>query len=102
MIRRPPRSTLFPYTTLFRSTPVANVAMTLSNATWAIGTQGVNTSTVSSVGMVLANTGDIDITVQAKIVGQSAHWNGSATPTTTANHYMLYVATSAVVPNANG
>src|SRR2546430_12778915 len=25
MIRRPPRSTLFPYTTLFRSAPVANV-----------------------------------------------------------------------------
>src|SRR3712207_7933426 len=24
MIRRPPRSTLFPYTTLFRSTPIAN------------------------------------------------------------------------------
>src|SRR3712207_8594442 len=24
MIRRPPRSTLFPYTTLFRSVPVAN------------------------------------------------------------------------------
>src|SRR2546429_5911176 len=26
MIRRPPRSTLFPYTTLFRSPPVARVA----------------------------------------------------------------------------
>src|SRR5947209_11385118 len=25
MFRRPPRSTLFPYTTLFRSAPVANV-----------------------------------------------------------------------------
>src|SRR6266446_7617458 len=24
MIRRPPRSTLFPYTTLFRSTPISN------------------------------------------------------------------------------
>src|ERR1035438_10880483 len=27
MIRRPPRSTLFPYTTLFRSIPVADVGM---------------------------------------------------------------------------
>src|SRR2546422_3545439 len=26
MIRRPPRSTLFPYTTLFRSTPMSEVA----------------------------------------------------------------------------
>src|SRR2546430_13421264 len=29
MIRRPPRSTLFPYTTLFRSAPVAAPAATL-------------------------------------------------------------------------
>src|SRR2546421_8818983 len=28
MIRRPPRSTLFPYTTLFRSLPVATAART--------------------------------------------------------------------------
>src|SRR2546425_12722530 len=27
MIRRPPRSTLFPYTTLFRSTPLLNVML---------------------------------------------------------------------------
>src|SRR2546427_3516320 len=27
MIRRPPRSTLFPYTTLFRSTPYSNEAI---------------------------------------------------------------------------
>src|SRR5256885_2445109 len=29
MIRRPPRSTLFPYTTLFRSQPFAHVAIDL-------------------------------------------------------------------------
>src|SRR5258708_10517078 len=29
MIRRPPRSTLFPYTTLFRSVPVRDVAQLL-------------------------------------------------------------------------
>src|SRR5258707_3234109 len=27
MIRRPPRSTLFPYTTLFRSSPLAGIAV---------------------------------------------------------------------------
>src|SRR3989442_3390608 len=32
MIRRPPRSTLFPYTTLFRSTPGIPVSGTLSPA----------------------------------------------------------------------
>src|SRR2546426_9276931 len=30
MIRRPPRSTLFPYTTLFRSTPPTPVTVTLA------------------------------------------------------------------------
>src|SRR2546430_8495560 len=32
MIRRPPRSTLFPYTTLFRSTPVSRFALLLGRA----------------------------------------------------------------------
>src|SRR3712207_7928726 len=32
MLRRPPRSTLFPYTTLFRSTPVVAVGPDLAQA----------------------------------------------------------------------
>src|SRR5438132_2472401 len=32
MIRRPPRSTLFPYTTLFRSLPLTELACQLCNA----------------------------------------------------------------------
>src|SRR5947207_9120732 len=35
MIRRPPRSTLFPYTTLFRSTPVLTLAMQSRKRAWA-------------------------------------------------------------------
>src|SRR3712207_7595006 len=31
MIRRPPRSTLFPYTTLFRSAPVQAVVLTITD-----------------------------------------------------------------------
>src|SRR5260221_8045670 len=43
MIRRPPRSTLFPYTTLFRSLPwqaalVAGLAMALSSTAIAVAT----------------------------------------------------------------
>src|SRR5258706_1028326 len=34
MIRRPPRSTLFPYTTLFRSGPGAAVAVPAACAVW--------------------------------------------------------------------
>src|SRR5574337_949921 len=42
MIRRPPRSTLFPYTTLFRSTPLASRDVPgesgrLSSCTWDLG-----------------------------------------------------------------
>src|SRR3712207_7150447 len=46
MIRRPPRSTLFPYTTLFRSAAVAALAVTaaliaLSGANPILGLQGL-------------------------------------------------------------
>src|SRR5260370_41492356 len=44
MIRRPPRSTLFPYTTLFRSV--------LSNAVWASATATV--ATISNTGLATA------------------------------------------------
>src|SRR5438105_10408581 len=37
MIRRPPRSTLFPYTTLFRSSPVASTAITHVDWDWGNG-----------------------------------------------------------------
>src|SRR3712207_8348082 len=33
MIRRPPRSTLFPYTTLFRSCRIASISFLLRNST---------------------------------------------------------------------
>src|SRR2546430_12699108 len=42
MIRRPPRSTLFPYTTLFRSTLAAGANVTISPS--------CNTLTIASVG----------------------------------------------------
>src|SRR3712207_8990496 len=38
MIRRPPRSTLFPYTTLFRSCPVNNSALSRISCTMASAT----------------------------------------------------------------
>src|SRR5258707_8958603 len=34
MIRRPPRSTLFPYTTLFRSEPMITLACTQRDGNW--------------------------------------------------------------------
>src|SRR2546430_7573169 len=40
MIRRPPRSTLFPYTTLFRSLPFANFYMEVDDAGRGVGEVG--------------------------------------------------------------
>src|SRR5258706_2389809 len=53
MIRRPPRSTLFPYTTLFRS-DVGGVTLTGGTATF--GSKNIGTGTVTLAGATL--TGD--------------------------------------------
>src|SRR2546430_10278761 len=41
MIRRPPRSTLFPYTTLFRSTDIEDVDEALFDRIMAVNVKGV-------------------------------------------------------------
>src|SRR5258708_31943005 len=51
MIRRPPRSTLFPYTTLFRS--IAITATDTTSGTWFYSTN--NGATWLAVGAVSAN-----------------------------------------------
>src|SRR6478735_11108748 len=49
MIRRPPRSTLFPYTTLFRSTPNAQPCrFTVGRASWELGVDRKSTRLNSS------------------------------------------------------
>src|SRR3989475_5412550 len=53
MIRRPPRSTLFPYATLFRSTESVTVAMQF--AALLTGTEGSHTRPVA-VGCLVAAT----------------------------------------------
>src|SRR3712207_7551094 len=61
MIRRPPRSTLFPYTTLFRSSDVLSPVVNLGFiavaflAAWAIGeTRGAGPAAVAALGSLLA------------------------------------------------
>src|SRR5687768_17697330 len=44
MIRRPPRSTLFPYTTLFRSLPELMQLLRANPDKYSYGTSGVGTS----------------------------------------------------------
>src|SRR5258708_26719579 len=48
MIRRPPRSTLFPYTTLFRSLRKVGDTNTQNPARWTADTGGVDTAMASA------------------------------------------------------
>src|SRR5256885_14109750 len=54
MIRRPPRSTLFPYTTLFRSVRLLAVDAQRHRRLFIVGLQ----DGLPMIGMVLAQTGD--------------------------------------------
>src|SRR5258707_14112879 len=57
MIRRPPRSTLFPYTTLFRSPPVATLLpealSTLANVKESLGIATADTSSDERIKNIL-------------------------------------------------
>src|SRR3989441_5779726 len=53
MIRRPPRSTLFPYTTLFRST---NISLTDVNALTVALTDGGTSAIIAGGNMVVSGT----------------------------------------------
>src|SRR3712207_6916978 len=57
MIRRPPRSTLFPYTTLFRSRLLAPVGAILWMLTLSTGAALADTSCDVSVDPVVATSG---------------------------------------------
>src|SRR3712207_8232968 len=48
MIRRPPRSTLFPYTTLFRSSPATAVALGLLGGLGVLNLEGIFTRYVNA------------------------------------------------------
>src|SRR2546430_10300079 len=64
MIRRPPRSTLFPYPTLFRSTVIASEGTPGSaapaKALEVAGSDGTNLRTLKT-----SSTGQVDVTVPA-------------------------------------
>src|SRR3712207_7101243 len=61
MIRRPPRSTLFPYTTLFRSATSINKGSVVFNLKWTDKSPGTDTvkADYSAVGQCAAPTPSI-------------------------------------------
>src|SRR2546422_10846912 len=76
MIRRPPRSTLFPYTTLFRSIPVDSAGTALGGraVTWTSGAPGV--ATVDGSGLVTGGAAG-SATITATIEGKSGSAAGT-------------------------
>src|SRR3712207_8028713 len=60
MIRRPPRSTLFPYTTLFRSQPDFEITL-LNPATWFKGEEASQAAAqIGQQAMIILDSDDID------------------------------------------
>src|SRR5256885_10140677 len=57
MIRRPPRSTLFPYTTLFRSTLIASSSTIFTND----GALDIQTGTVAAAGSAFNQNGSVSV-----------------------------------------
>src|SRR3712207_7625953 len=57
MIRRPPRSTLFPYTTLFRSVRVKSLEAVLQNVKLLVGLAGREEATKQIEGLLRAKLG---------------------------------------------
>src|SRR2546427_10760948 len=60
MIRRPPRSTLFPYTTLFRSLPSVQLAKAVLSVSWL--------KLTGPLGAV-ADSGVLSVTVAVQLLG---------------------------------
>src|SRR3712207_6959027 len=57
MIRRPPRSTLFPYTTLFRSTSVNELSSSMGKVVPIASAANVNLKQLSSAYVLLTQKG---------------------------------------------
>src|SRR2546428_7473897 len=72
MIRRPPRSTLFPYTTLFRSNTTVNGASTLTN-----GSTGAMNLTTVAFNVPIQNDGAMTVLASATGDRKSTRLNSS-------------------------
>src|SRR5256885_8677557 len=97
MIRRPPRSTLFPYTTLFRSSGARlNTTLSTLNATAGSGNVFVQESNDLTVGTVTANTANktVDLLVGGNLtVGTVNATNTNETVNLTASSGNLTLGT---------
>src|SRR5256886_13685111 len=73
MIRRPPRSTLFPYTTLFRSSSTVTRATRPTTATWtALRTFSIPLRGAVGAGRGTGRIGSIQPCAAAAVIGRAA------------------------------
>src|SRR5258705_2948914 len=94
MIRRPPRSTLFPYTTLFRSSNGADFTINKRNATW---TTNANSKTYGDADPVPLTTGSGDFLTAD---GGTATYSRAAGETVAGSPYHITAMLSASVAGA--
>src|SRR5258707_7535408 len=80
MIRRPPRSTLFPYTTLFRSS--GNTAVTVNNPVTSVAVTGPSASVVVGSMLPLAAIATYFDGSSQDVTSQAA-WSSSSTANAT-------------------
>src|SRR5258706_14669302 len=83
MIRRPPRSTLFPYTTLFRS---ADTALT----TWSNGSQTQSSPAYCGVQEVYSSSNSVYIRSTGLAGYTMGPWQNGAFPNLPKNQQLLY------------
>src|SRR2546426_6590843 len=75
MIRRPPRSTLFPYTTLFRSLKVTDNLLTGGTATVTTRMDGINYYGIETLNIDLGSNNDI-FNIQGTTAGSRGFYLG--------------------------
>ena len=68
MIRRPPRSTLFPYTTLFRSAKVAEIGLTGASPNNLVYVDGVPDHKIGNANLV----DELEAMVRARVMEKQA------------------------------
>src|SRR5258706_2324045 len=83
MIRRPPRSTLFPYTTLFRSTGATVVANPSSTTTYTVTGDALGCTATAQVTVTIASQPVISVSPVTICVGQSTMLTASGANTYT-------------------
>src|SRR5258706_2524339 len=101
MIRRPPRSTLFPYTTLFRSTGATVVANPSSTTTYTVTGDALGCTATAQFTVTIASQPVISVSPVTICVGQSTMLTAGGANTYTCSPSTALSATTGSSVSAN-